>query len=221
MIRALALISLAALVAQTPREQAGALAERGDLPAAETVYRQLLSLSSEDPALHYNLGTILVRQGRYDDGRAHLEIAAEAGVPPGDASFNLGNADLEPAFADSLLAERDDHLRRAIESYKESLRIDPDDPDAKWNLELARALLADDQPPPASGGGGGSGGGGVDGPPQQGERQPNPTAAGGPGPEPRMTEAEAEELLRSAQEREMEVQRDRLKKPQPPGPIRP
>lgn len=218
MIRVVALVGLVAVAAQTSWERAAASAERGNLAAAETEYRQLLAASPDNPAIHYNLGTILVRQGQYDDGRAHLEIAAEAGTPPGDALYNLGNADLEPAFADTLLAERQARLRAAVESYRASLRVNPDDADAKWNLELASRLLIGDPPP--SGGGGGGGGGG-EGPPQPGERQPSPMPAGGAGPEPRMTEEEAEELLRSAQEREMQVQRDRLKKPQPPGPIRP
>jgi hypothetical protein len=38
---------------------------------------------------------------------------------------------------------------------------------------------------------------------------------------PDVAETEAENLLRSALEREMEVQQERLRKPQPPGPIRP
>lgn len=219
MIRIVAGVALLALALQTPWEDAARVAAEGDLVAAEAAYRALLAQSPEDPAILYNLGTVLARQGRFDDARLHLEAAAQAGVPAGAAPYNLGNTDLEPAFADSVLAERDERLLRSIESYKSALRVDPDDADARWNLELARRLLERENPPPDGGGGGGGGGG--EGPPQQGERQPAPTAGGGPGPEPRMTETEAEELLRSAQEREMDVQRDRLKKPQPPGPIRP
>lgn len=221
MIRLLGTITIAALAAQTLWEQAATSAANDDLAAAEADYRTLLSQTPEDPTLHYNLGTALARQGRFDDARPHLETAAEAGIPADDAPYNLGNTDLEPAFADSTLAERDERLLRSIESYKTALRADPADEDAKWNLELGRRLLARDDPPPSGGGGGGGGGGDGDGPQRQGERQPTPTAGGGSGPAPRMTEAEAEALLRSAQEREMEVQQERLMKPQPPGPIRP
>lgn len=215
----LLLALIAALLLQSGWERAARLAESQNLAGAEAEYREMLEDEPDDPELHYNLGTVLVLQQRYDEARPHLARAASEGVPPGAASYNLGNVDLEPAFADTTLADREQRLRQAIEAYKGALLADSQDQDAKWNLELARRLLVRDTPPPESGGGGGSGGG--DGPPQEGQRQPAPTAGGGAGPQPRMTQTEAENLLRSAQLRELEVQRDRLKKPQPPGPIRP
>jgi Ca-activated chloride channel homolog len=216
-----ALLALVFLV--TPWERAARLVEAGDLEGAEREYRQLLETEPDNPALHYDLGTVLLLQGRYDDARPHLAATADAeGDLEAEAAYNLGATDLEPAYADTALADRDDRLRRAITAYKDALLADPADVDAKWNLELARRLLERDTPPPSGGGGGGGGGsGGGEGPPEPGNPQPMPQPGGGPGPEPEMSRAEAEELLDAAQEQELEVQQETLRKPQPAGPIRP
>lgn len=194
-----------------------------DPVAAESTYRAMLdrpASAAEDllPRLHYNLGTSLLLQRRYEEARPHLEMAGGApGIVGVATAYNLGNADLVPAFLDPRLPAREDRLRRAITAYKAALLADPADLDAKWNLELAQRLLERDSPP--AGGGGGSGGG--DGPPLPGDREAEPSAGSRAGPQPGMSEGEAEELLRAAQEREQQIQRDRLRKPQPPGPIRP
>jgi Ca-activated chloride channel homolog len=209
---------LALLLLITPWERAARMVERGDLEGAEREYRALLRDSPEDPGLHYNLGTVLLLDGRFDEARPHLERAGSEDALRAAASYNLGSTDLQPAFEDLDLPERDARLRRAIDAYKQALREDPADEDAKWNLELARRLLEREAPPPAAGGGGGGGG---EGPPQAGERDPSPLPAGGSGPEPDTSPTEAEELLSAAQERELQVQRERLRRPQPPGPMRP
>ena len=190
---------------------------------AERLFRaELAEMAPDDSTasatLAYNLGTSLHLQRRYEEARPHLSAAENAGgeVAP-SAAYNLGNTDLEPAFADTLLPDRRSRILRAIEAYRRSLLRDPADLDAKWNLEVAYRLLEEE--PPTSGGGGGGGGG--DGPPEQGEMRPDPSPADGPGPEPESSMEQADELLRAAQERERQVQRESFRKPQPPGPIRP
>lgn len=193
---------------------------------AESTYRAAVDADdfgseSERAVAHYNLGTALLLQRRYEEAEPHLRMAVDAAGDHGAAAaYNLGNTDLEPAFADSVLPGREIRLRSAIEAYKRALLLDSADLDAKWNLELARRLLERQPPPQESGGGDGAGGGG-DGPPEQGEQQPAPTPAEGSGSQPDVAEAEAEQLLRAAQEREIQLQRENLRRPQPPGPIRP
>jgi Ca-activated chloride channel homolog len=209
---------LLSLLLVTQQERAARLAAGGDLDGAERVLRELAAADPDDPDLQYNLGTILLLQGRHDEARPHLERAARALPADVAAPYNLGNTDLEPAHADTALAERDARLRRSIEAYKAALRADPTDEDAKWNLELAWRLLEREEPPPADGGGGGGAG---DGPPEAGQRDPAPLPAAGDGREPDMSPEQAEELLRSAQQQELQLQRERLQRPQPPGVIRP
>src|SRR5687768_10847719 len=87
----------------TPWERAARLAEEGDLEGAEREYRTLMATDSLNPELRYNLGTVLLMAGRFDEARPHLEFAA-AGLPAdGRTAYNIGNTDLEPAFADSTL----------------------------------------------------------------------------------------------------------------------
>jgi tetratricopeptide (TPR) repeat protein len=238
MPRGIARLDLVEPPAVSPPGTLERIPEPSRLPAAEAVWAAILGDSAamaeragDRAAARYNLGTVVLAQGRHDDAAAHLQVAARS-LPDARrrfAHFNLGNTDLAPAFADSLLPEREARLRRSIEAYKAALLGDPSDLDAKCGPRGVWEAMGkgpgarrgrSGEPPPRWGGGGGGGGGG-NGPPEPGATQPAPSPAEGGGPQPSMSPAEAEELLRSAQERELQVQRESLRKPQPPGPIRP
>lgn len=194
---------------------------RGDYEAAAAGYQALLGSRAGSPLAHYNLGATLLRLQRYDEARPHLE-RARAGTADsirGRAYYNLGNSYLEPAFQGGADPARGDQLRRAIVAYKRALLITPADRDAKWNLELARRLLQ--QPPqsprpdPSAGGGGGGGGGGA----ATGRDNPQPQRGPAGGESPTISRAEAERILSSARDRELAVQREKLRKAQPPAPL--
>src|SRR5688572_9927970 len=110
-MRSLAIL-LILLAVPTPWERAAQLVTAGDLAGAEREYRGILVGEPDNPLAHYNLGAILLRQGRYEEAREQLELAAREEQPPSGTAYNLGNTDLEPAYADSALAERDQRLRR-------------------------------------------------------------------------------------------------------------
>ena len=202
------------------------LVAAGELDRAEAEYRAILADEPARPEAHYNLGTVLLIQGRYEEARPHLERAANEEGLRARAAYNLGNADLEPAHADDTLSEREERLRRAIDAYRMALLADPNDEDARWNLELAWRLLESDDPPDpdesdeSGGGGGGRGGAAGEGAPREGERQPAPAPAAG-GAVGGMSAQEAEELLGNARDQELLVQQEMLRRPQAPGPIRP
>jgi Ca-activated chloride channel homolog len=194
---------------------------QGDYATAVAEYQRALERGRADARLHYNLGTALLRLQRYEEARRHLALAAEAeqrNVRQA-ASYNAGNAELEPAFAATHSPERVASLERAIADYKRALLLDPADVDAKWNLELAQRLLAmqgggggaDD---PQRGGGGG--GAGQDEAPARPDPSPAPAAAGGQAP--RMTPAEAERLLESAAQQDRQQQEAKLGRGQAPPP---
>ena len=69
------------------------------------------------------------------------------------ALFNLGLANLRRGRS-ATQAEAGPFLDAAVAAYKRALRTRTDDPDAKWNLELALR----DQQRNRTGGGGGAGG---------------------------------------------------------------
>ncbi len=98
---------------------------------ALTEYRSAQVLAPELAELFFNAGDALYRKGVLPDairefakasGSADSLLAAGAYYNAGTASLSMGD------------------LETAIDSFKASLRIDPTDPDAKHNLELALRL---------------------------------------------------------------------------------
>jgi tetratricopeptide (TPR) repeat protein len=219
-VRTLALAALVAALAAGSVDEGNRRYAAGDYAGAAEAYARAVAEGDTSAVVRYNLGTALLRLERYDEALPHLEAAAREGAPPPvrvRGHYNGGNADLQPAFDGAVPEEaRRERLERAVRHYRDALRLDPGDADAKWNLELAGRLL-DARPPPADGGGEGEGeddGAGADG--------TDDPAPGAPSPAPRedadgdapVTREGAERLLDEAQEREMEVQRRQLRREQ-------
>ena len=220
MMRRLMILGAAALIG------GGALAEgeraylRGDYRAAAAAYARALADGDSSAVVRYNLGTSLLRQGRYDEARPHLAAAALARAPLEvrfRAEYNAGNAELVPVASGRVAPEqRRAWLYRAIAHYRRALLLRPDDVDAKWNLELANRLLRE-QP-----GGGGEdedeenespSGGGGENDPSAGTPQPRPGQADA-GPGQPMTREQAERILAGAETREQRILRQQLKQDQ-------
>ncbi len=100
----------------------------GDYPVALETYQLAKERSSETGEPFYNFGNVLYRMGEYEgsveDYDESLKLAD--GELRSSGFFNRGNA----------LFQRQQY-RQAVEAYQEVLRMDPDDQDAKHNLELA------------------------------------------------------------------------------------
>ena len=87
----------------------------------------------------YNSANTMYRQERFREAiRMYDELLAGQDLKLADrTTYNAGNA----------LYEAGEH-EQAIEMYKQALRYDPNDVDAKHNLELALAHRVEPQPPP-------------------------------------------------------------------------
>ncbi len=94
------------------------------LGPAETAMR----LAPDDPLVQYDAGTAQLGAGKARDAMKTLERAAKSAGPElaPTASYNLGNARLAAGDAAG-----------AVEAYKQVLRAEPGNPNAKHNLELA------------------------------------------------------------------------------------
>lgn len=161
----------------------------------------------------YNRGTAML--ARPDSAAPAIALLARAERSKDSevvyrAGFNGGYGHLRNGLArtgDSAVVPLDS----ALAVYKRVLTLRPDDPDAKWNYELA---LRKKQ---SSGGGGGGGGGGSDP-----EPQPEPSNAQNEAPRPRpipgMTPERAEQLLNAMEQEEQDVQgrKQRRSVPTPP-----
>ncbi len=82
------------------------------------------------PVLSFNLGAALYQNGRFEDALAAFHAARQAEETAAAALYGAGNT----LFQAGKPAE-------AAELYKQALRRDSDDRDAKHNLELVQRLL--------------------------------------------------------------------------------
>jgi tetratricopeptide (TPR) repeat protein len=104
----------------------------GDYPAALESYRNAQGRAPESGEPHYNSGNALYRMEEYEDALQSFDesLRHAAGELRSHGFFNRGNA-----------AFQQEQYHQAVEAYKEVLRMDPDDRDAKHNLELALSRI--------------------------------------------------------------------------------
>ena len=123
--------------------QAKMAAAQKSFTEAEVRYKKAIKTKDEKYLeAEFNLGDALFKQGRYEDARQKFEsIIEDPKTPPtikGYAHFNIGNAHLQEFAQDP--QENKDKIDESIESYKQALRMNPKDANARFNLEFARNL---------------------------------------------------------------------------------
>ncbi|MFQ5700564.1 MAG: tetratricopeptide repeat protein [Acidobacteriota bacterium] len=129
--------SLVAATSVAGRGKAGnRLYREGKYDQAFELYRKAEALSPDSPAVNYNIANTYFRKKEYEKAHEHYRRAFSApeGALAQGARFNAGNAQ----FARKKWAD-------AIRNYKEALRLNSSDPDAKKNLELALRALRQQQ----------------------------------------------------------------------------
>ena len=103
---------------------------------AQEAYDRALEAMPESPEVTYNSANTLYKQEQFGDARYKLDVSAETAEPSLSqyAAFNAGN---------SLYMSED--YEAAVEAYKQALRLDPKDQEAKHNLELALLRIEEQQ----------------------------------------------------------------------------
>ena len=104
---------------------------------AEISYRKALEKQPDSYEANFNLADALYKQKRYDEAAGlNEQLAADSARLDNAASayFNQGNA---------LFQQR--KLQEALEAYKNSLRLNPADMEAKFNYAYTKKLLDKDK----------------------------------------------------------------------------
>ena len=189
--------------ARRPRSPAERAWDRRDLAQARDAYVAEIPRRGQDDTAWYNAGSAALAAGDAETAQADLGHAA-ASLDPElrfRALYDLGVLGLREAVTDS--ANRDAHLADAERAYREALLLQPHSFPAKWNLELAvrrrGGSSSQNNPPPAGGGGAPQGGGGAGG----------SAARGGGGAEGGLSQSQADQILRSIGQEELNTRRDR------------
>ncbi len=104
---------------------------------SEISYRKAIDVNKQSPDAVFNVGDALYKQKKFEDaGKQFTESANETDnkVKKSDSYYNLGNSLLEAK-----------KYQESIDAYKNSLKLNPRNPEAKYNLAYAADQLKKQQ----------------------------------------------------------------------------
>jgi Ca-activated chloride channel family protein len=104
---------------------------------AEANYKKALQLNQQSDVGRYNLGNSLYLQKKFDDARTQYANSAKIAkdkATRSDANYNIGNTYMEGK-----------KWEESIKSYKQALKLNPADEEARYNLAYAQAMLKKQQ----------------------------------------------------------------------------
>ena len=133
-------------MAQTDRKEVRAgnrQYKKGNWQNAEIEYRKAQAKDSTSFAAGYNLAGALYREGNFDEAAKTLDGLKEIAPASGRAAdyfYNQGN-----------VAVQKKDWKAAVQAYKQSILLDPEDLEAKENYAYAKQMLKDEE---QQGGGG-------------------------------------------------------------------
>lgn len=133
-------------MAQTDRKEVRAgnrQYKKGNWQNAEIEYRKAQAKDSTSFAAGYNLAGALYREGNFDEAAKTLDGLKEIAPASGRAAdyfYNQGN-----------VAVQKKDWKAAVEAYKQSILLNPEDLEAKENYAYAKQMIKDEE---QQGGGG-------------------------------------------------------------------
>lgn len=118
--------------------------EAGRYKDAEREYRRLADEKPDDLRLRYNAGTAAYQAKRYEQATNELSTAALLSSDPEllkQAHYNLGNSYYRLGEQAGDPNQQMALWQGAVNHYDNTLKLDPNDPDAKFNRELVNQKL--------------------------------------------------------------------------------
>mgnify|MGYP001436568945 CR=1 FL=1 len=106
---------------------------------AEGEFRKALSINQNNPVANQNLGNTLYRSKDYDQANQRFFRSQKDNLDKNQkhlAFHNMGNV---------FMKKKD--YPKAVEAYKNALRNNPSDDEARYNYSLAKELLENEKPP--------------------------------------------------------------------------
>lgn len=156
--------------------------QKYDAAAAE--YQKVIDKDPTNSTAKFNLANTMSKQGKQSEAaRAFTEIASNS---------KDANIKAKAYYNKGAIYSQQKRLEESIEAYKNALRQNPDDKEARENLQKALLELKKKTPPPP-------------------KKQDNKKNKNQQKPEPKMDQKEAEQRLKLLEQKEKEVQQ-RLQK---------
>lgn len=107
--------------------KANELYKKGDVKNAETVYNEALKIDGKNTAALFNKGNSLLKQNKYNDAVKQYQTTAETTT---DAELQA------KAYYNKAIAEiKQQQYQQAIQSLKQSLKLNNSDEQARENLQ--------------------------------------------------------------------------------------
>ncbi len=106
-------------------------------------YQQMLERKGDDARLHFNAGAAAYRDKQLDEAAKQFDEAANASdlKLQGMAYYNRGNTLYYLGDQNPEPSKREDAWKKSIQDFQNSLKLNPQDPDAKYNLAFVKKKL--------------------------------------------------------------------------------
>ncbi len=111
--------------------------KKGEYLDSEIAYRTAMEINPSSFKANFNLGDALYKQDKWEDAAGTFEGLSNAQISDLDKSkvfYNLGNSYF-----------KNEKFQESIDAYKQSLRLNPNDLETKYNLSQAQRLLQQQQ----------------------------------------------------------------------------
>jgi Ca-activated chloride channel family protein len=127
------LLVAAGAQAQTDRQyirQGNRLFQKGDYERAEVAYSKAVEQNDKNPQAHYNLGLALMAQKKDSAAIEQYQKAGQLETNPLRKARSYHNM--------GVVCQQHQMYGEAIESYKQALRLNPNDDETRYNLILCK-----------------------------------------------------------------------------------